>query len=463
MMKGKRRVVLIILTLIGLIGASNTGLIDSVEYAELHQEDAVMYNGVPTSQWDVVIEIDEVCWYYCFVDIYSIQILVDGEVVVGQQGSGSQPVISLNEPQTTRIQEWRYSIESEFSTVELNLVMGFLGYYSYTSYSNFWNLHIGLVNGALGISRVVEMDVQGPLTWAFNEQNNLHSILWSGGDQEIDTDQDGFTDAGASYTGPCSVGVSVQSSEFCHVDQLGDDKFPEDPTQQTDRDGDGYGDNPNGTMADAFPDSPSQWNDTDEDGYGDNGDGVNADSCPNEWGNSSEDRFGCKDFDGDGWSNPWSVNMMEFGDACPDEWGTSFVDRFGCPDIDGDSVSDLGDAFPMNPSQWNDIDGDGYGDNPFGSNRDMFPYDEMEWNDTDGDGYGDNVDWDVYDRYEWEDSDGDGVGDNADVYPDDFRRSAEGDMLEPGKQFFSVLVVILSVIIILYPKDIEESDEVSVL
>ena len=83
----------------------------------------------------------------------------------------------------------------------------------------------------------------------------------------------------------------------------------------------------------------------------------------------------------------------------------------------------------------------------------------MEWNDSDGDGRGDNGDWAVYDRFEWEDSDGDGVGDNADVYPDDLRRSAEGDMLEPGKQFFSILVVILSAIVILYPKDVEESDE----
>ena len=218
-MKEKIQFWLMVLLLVGLIGASNTGLIDSVDYTELSQEDVVMYNDV-AQQWDVNVEIDEVCMYYCFVQIYSIQILVDGEVVVGQQGVGSEPVISLNEPQTTRIQEWGYSLDTEFSTVELNLVMGFLGYYSYSSSSNFWNLHIGLVNDALGISRVVEMDVWGPLTWSINEYHNQHTILWSGGNQEIDIDQDGFTDAGASYTGPCSVGVSVQASGFCHVDQL---------------------------------------------------------------------------------------------------------------------------------------------------------------------------------------------------------------------------------------------------
>ena len=57
MMNGKRRVVMIILILIGLIGASNTGLIDSVEYTELSQEDVVMYNDV-AQQWDVNIEIE---------------------------------------------------------------------------------------------------------------------------------------------------------------------------------------------------------------------------------------------------------------------------------------------------------------------------------------------------------------------------------------------------------------------
>ena len=35
-------------------------------------------------------------------------------------------------------------------------------------------------------------------------------------------------------------------------------------------DGDGYGDNPNGTMPDHFPTDASQWLDSDGDGFGDN-------------------------------------------------------------------------------------------------------------------------------------------------------------------------------------------------
>ena len=39
----------------------------------------------------------------------------------------------------------------------------------------------------------------------------------------------------------------------------------------------------------------------------------------------------------------------------------------------------------MDPDEWLDSDGDGYGDN-----SDQFPFDPFEWEDLDGDGYGDN-------------------------------------------------------------------------
>ena len=50
------------------------------------------------------------------------------------------------------------------------------------------------------------------------------------------------------------------------------------------------------------------------------------------------------------------------------------------------------DAFPLDPTQWEDADGDGYGDNPNGTNADQFPNDPTEWFDSDGDGIGDNSD-----------------------------------------------------------------------
>lgn len=66
-------------------------------------------------------------------------------------------------------------------------------------------------------------------------------------------------------------------------------------------------------------------------------------------------------------------------------------------DFDGDGVVDSQDAFSEDPTQTTDRDGDGYGDNPDGNNPDDFPDDPTEWRDTDGDGVGDNADFDPND------------------------------------------------------------------
>ena len=53
-----------------------------------------------------------------------------------------------------------------------------------------------------------------------------------------------------------------------------------------------------------FEADPSQWTDSDEDGYGDNPSPASMpDYCPNEWGNSTMSLLGCPDSDGDGWSD----------------------------------------------------------------------------------------------------------------------------------------------------------------
>ncbi|SVD72024.1 uncharacterized protein METZ01_LOCUS424878, partial [marine metagenome] len=59
-------------------------------------------------------------------------------------------------------------------------------------------------------------------------------------------------------------------------------------TQCCDRDGDGFGDNPNGNNPDAFPDEPTQWYDLDGDGLGDNPSGVNGDPYPGDYDNDGE-------------------------------------------------------------------------------------------------------------------------------------------------------------------------------
>ena len=109
-------------------------------------------------------------------------------------------------------------------------------------------------------------------------------------------------------------------------------------------------------FADAFPDDPSQWHDTDDDGYGDNleyFDGqtwrssYRPDGCRTTQGQSTFDRWGCPDGDGDGWSDPTSIWLASPGGS--------------------------GDAWPEDPTQWHDTDGDGRGDNPRGNTADVCP------------------------------------------------------------------------------------------
>jgi hypothetical protein len=71
-------------------------------------------------------------------------------------------------------------------------------------------------------------------------------------------------------------------------------------------------------------------------------------------------------------------------------------------DSDDDGYDNDEDDFPDDPTQWEDSDGDGYGDNPDGNNPDAFPDDSTQYLDSDGDGHGDNPD-----------------GNNPDAFPDD--------------------------------------------
>jgi len=106
-------------------------------------------------------------------------------------------------------------------------------------------------------------------------------------------------------------------------------------------------------------------------------------------------------------------------------------------DTDGDGVTDSQDHFPLDSSQTEDSDGDGYGDDPDGNNSDEFPEDVSQWADSDGDGYGDNPDGNDSDAFpddagQWIDSDGDGYGDNmgsenGDRFPDDPTQWADSD------------------------------------
>ena len=242
------------------------------------------------------------------------------------------------------------------------------------------------------------------------------------------------------------------------------DAFPSDPTQTTDSDDDGYGDNPSGNQPDAFPDEPTQWADSDGDGYGDNIGGENADLFPtngDQWSDADGDGYGdnINGEDGDVFpeeSTQWADTDRDgYGDnpdgykpdMCPNVNAFSSIDRYGCPDSDLDGYSNPGenwtvedgaDALPNNPTQWLDGDGDGYGDASEGQSPDACPWEfgtstkavRVDVNSTsgytslpsfgcldeDGDGWVDRTESPLMDLdpNEHFDGDGDGVGSNSD-------------------------------------------------
>lgn len=315
--------------------------------------------------------------------------------------------------------------------------------------------------------------------------------------QHADADLDGVGDSW--YQNGSSGGDGL------YLDDTGD-PFPNNPTQWYDTDRDGYGDNynqtawqqrwldngwpgqylANATLGDAFPQLAAQWNDTDGDGWGDNTFDTRGDWCIHVPGGLLSDRSGCPDTDGDGYSDPdanesaspagtadafpldptqWADTDGDTygdngsgnnGDDCSGLWGNSTVDRFGCPDEDGDGWSDIRDAFDSQPTQWNDTDADGYGDNwdiaSWNATRnsswpgewqegayqpDRFPLDGTQQADSDGDGYGDNSNGNFGDIWpadptQWFDFDGDGFGDNASGTNGDQCPQQRGTSMDPA-------------------------------
>ncbi len=227
--------------------------------------------------------------------------------------------------------------------------------------------------------------------------------------QWVDSDSDGFGDNQDGLRAdacPNDEGISFldrlgcpdydgdgysDADDFWTINE-GADAFYDLSTQWTDYDDDGYGDNyENQSWSNTRPASwPGGWEYM----------AQFQDSCPTIEGTSTkDDYYGCRDSDGDGYADdidafPFTAEEWEDsdgdgigdnGDACPigNAKDNSTIDRVGCLDTDGDGYSDPdginwkiidgADAFRTETSQWADRDKDTFGDNPNGTEPDACP------------------------------------------------------------------------------------------
>ena len=281
-------------------------------------------------------------------------------------------------------------------------------------------------------------DVGYQSSLAIDSNDHLHVTYYDYTNDNLEymtPDYDGDNVADFMDACPYNYGTSTEDRAGC-IDTDGDgwsdlgDDFHNKATQWKDSDGDGLGDNyadsswsreshwPTNVVANAYRPDANPF-DFDNDGYEDEDiddaeEGDGWDACPTLYGTSSEDRSGCIDNDGDGYSNPtsdWDEDdgadefpgastqwedadddgygdnaQGNYPDACTSTYGTSYIDVYGCVDNDNDGYSELNDVDDDDDEESSDSDGDGYGDS-----SDEFPYDSSQWNDTDGDGYGDNA------------------------------------------------------------------------
>ncbi len=333
------------------------------------------------------------------------------------------------------------SSEYGYSVSMRNGMFAFGGYFNGMASDGSGQISYSAVAGADGFVLMFGSDQDGD---GIGDQ--VDDFPWEPS-QWRDTDGDGYGDNIDGWQGDACPTVNATST----LDRFG----------CPDADGDGWS-----NAGDDLPYEPTQWIDSDSDGFGENPNGVTPDACPNEWGDSWRDRLGCRDLDSDGqsdlndffinnptqwsdsdsdglgdnwadgswnstrkdhWPGIWFENATvpdEFpldydGDSYEDqsasgsvgpyddciyEFGTSLIDLVGCPDSDGDGWSNDGDAIDANHTQWEDAAGDGYGDNPSGTEWDACP------------------DWladpaSTRDRYGCADNDGDGLSNLNDECP----------------------------------------------
>ncbi len=255
----------------------------------------------------------------------------------------------------------------------------------------------------------------GILDWESNSTNDLDSD----GCRDIDEDEDDDGDSVLDVDDNCQFIVNQYQENYdgdlfgdlCDADDDNDgvdDSFDDcamgainwTSAVQTDKDADGCEDegsnedldDDNDGIFDEFDTCPrgevgwnsSQSNDRDGDGCRNNNEDNDNDNdslineidlCPmgiTHWrknATNDNDGDGCiddrEDYDDD---NDGFADTIDF---CPlQEGAATNSGNKGCPDFDEDGWADATDAFVQDPTQWNDGDGDGYGDNISGTAQD---------------------------------------------------------------------------------------------
>ena len=212
--------------------------------------------------------------------------------------------------------------------------------------------------------------------------------------EDLDDDNDGMSDEDEIANGTLPLNPDTDGDGFCDginavagVCFAGPDPYPNDPNMPLDTDGDG------------LPDDDSAWTgppyadeDDDNDGFPDvsedacGSDSLDANSIPDDMDGDTICDGDDDDMDGDGIDN-----VNETGDTTVPP-GSSPIN----PDTDGDGICDgpespvtsnctAGpDMFPLDPSAWEDTDGDGYPNELFPPSNSTPPLEEDLDDDNDG-------------------------------------------------------------------------------
>ena len=212
--------------------------------------------------------------------------------------------------------------------------------------------------------------------------------------EDLDDDGDGASDLDEIANGTEPLNPDTDGDGLCDginavpgVCFAGPDPYPNDPTMPIDTDGDGLPDDDSGWTGPPYADD-----DDDNDGYSDvsedacGSDSLDASSIPADMDGDAICDGDDPDMDGDG-----IENVNETGDTTVPP-GSSPIN----PDTDGDGICDgpespvtsdcaAGpDMFPLDPSAWEDTDGDGYPNELFPPSTSVPPLEEDTDDDNDG-------------------------------------------------------------------------------